>query len=225
MTSTSAPSKSELVYVELRRRIIDGTYTPGYRLVLGHVAELFGFSSVPVREALRLLEAEGLVVHRKNIGAEVAGIDPVDFADAMQATALLEGYATSLAAAHLTSVDLARAGEINDEMRALRGEVFDPLRFTRLNQAFHTVLCRPCPNRHLSDLLARETDRLSSIRRSTFSYVPSRSRSSVEEHDELLRLLRTEPLDLGEIERVARGHKLNTLRHFLERGEREHAGD
>lgn len=215
--SGGAPSKSERVYEQLRRRIVAGEFTPGYRLVLSQVADLFGVSVVPVREAVRRLEAEGLVVYRRNIGAEVSGIDPDDFADAMQAMALLEGYATALAAEHLTPEDLALAVEINDEMRALRGESFDPIRFTELNQEFHRVLCGACPNGHLADMLTRERERLQSIRRSSFAFVPGRSRTSVEEHDELLRLLSADPLDPARIEQVARAHKLNTLQGFLER--------
>ncbi|MGC5626689.1 GntR family transcriptional regulator [Georgenia sp. Z1344] len=211
----TTPSKSERVYSELYRRIVDGTYTPGYRLVLSQVAESFGTSALPVREAVRRLEAEGLVTYRRNIGAEVAGIDPVGYADVMQSMALLEGYATALAAEHLTEQDIATARDINEQLRRMRGEDFDPVSFTRLNQEFHTVLCGPCPNAHLTEMLAREQERMGAIRRSSFSYVPGRARTSVEEHDEILALVSAATIDVDQLERVARDHKLHTLTQFL----------
>jgi DNA-binding GntR family transcriptional regulator len=202
----AAPSKSERVYRELYQRIVDGTYSPGYRLVLSQIAESFGTSALPVREAVRRLEAEGLVTYRRNIGAEVAGIDPVDYADVMQSMALLEGFATSLAAPHVSSDEIAHATAINDEL-------------TRLNQEFHTVLCAPCPNAHLLDMLTREQERMAAIRRSSFSYVPGRARTSVEEHDEILSLISAPTIDAGTLERVAREHKLHTLKQFLDRAQ------
>lgn len=57
----AAPSKSRLAYDFIKARIEDSRYSPGYRLVLGAIAGELGVSVVPVREAIRLLEAEGLV--------------------------------------------------------------------------------------------------------------------------------------------------------------------
>ena len=65
-------SKSESVYRELRSRIISGRYNAGYRLVLDQLAREMGVSAVPVREAIRRLEAERLVTFTRNVGAEVA---------------------------------------------------------------------------------------------------------------------------------------------------------
>lgn len=209
-------SKSETVYQALRSRILNGTYSSGYRLVLGQVAKEFGVSPVPVREAVRRLEAEGLVTFTRNVGAEVAGINTGDYADTMQALAILEGAATALAARQLSAADIALAGEINDEMRAMRGEYFDPIRFTELNHRFHEVLCSACPNTHLYDLLSREWERIGLIRRSSFIFVPGRSRTSVEEHDRILELI-TSGADPVEIEMLARQHKLRTMEQFLAR--------
>ena len=58
---------------------MEGPTPPGYRLVLGSIAKDLGFSVVPVREAIRRLEAEGLVKFERNVGATVAGIDPTEY--------------------------------------------------------------------------------------------------------------------------------------------------
>jgi DNA-binding GntR family transcriptional regulator len=119
----------------------------------------------------------------------------------------------------VSSDEIAHATAINDELRRMRGEDFDPIRFTRLNQEFHTVLCAPCPNAHLLDMLTREQERMAAIRRSSFSYVPGRARTSVEEHDEILSLISAPTIDAGTLERVAREHKLHTLKQFLDRAQ------
>jgi len=68
-------SKHEHAYTVIRQRILNGTYQPGHRLVIGTVAGELGISAVPVREAIRRLEAEGRVVYRHNVGARVAPVD------------------------------------------------------------------------------------------------------------------------------------------------------
>ena len=146
---------------------------------------------MPVREAVRLLEAEGLVRFTRNVGAEVLGMNTREYAEAMETVAHLEGAATALAAPLLSRVDLARARELNEQMRECR-RALDPVRFTALNLAFHRVLCAQCPNGHLSELLEREWERLGQVRRSTFFFVPDRPNASVQEHDALLRAHRVE---------------------------------
>jgi DNA-binding GntR family transcriptional regulator len=82
----------------VKARIVEGTYTPGYRLVLAKIAEDLGFSVVPVREAIRRLEAEGLVKFERNVGATVSGIDPTEYLYTMQTLSIVEGAATALSA-------------------------------------------------------------------------------------------------------------------------------
>jgi DNA-binding GntR family transcriptional regulator len=217
VTSTTQPetiSKSERVYRTLRRRIVDGTYVGGYRLVLDQLARELEVSPVPVREAVRRLEAEGLVTFTRNVGAEVRGIDVGDYAEAMQTLSYLEGAATSLAGPHLTPERLERARALNDEMRHLLEHGLDAVRFTELNEQFHRVLCEACPNGHLFAVLDREWQRMSAIRRSSFAAMPARSPQSVTEHDRILELL-AQGAPADDVERAAREHKLRTMHEFL----------
>ena len=108
------------------------------------------------------------------------------------------------------SFPLAAAEAINERLRESLA-TFDPVGFTRLNHEFHELLCGGCANAHLRGLLEREWQRLNLLRRSTFSLVPGRARESVDEHDELLRMLRS-GARTATIEKYARQHKLNTLR-------------
>lgn len=218
MTETALPatrtgSKSEQAYGTIKTRIVEGTYTPGYRLVLAKIAEDLGVSVVPVREAIRRLEAEGLVKFERNVGATVSGIDPTEYLYTMQTLSIVEGAATALSAPLISAADIARARVVNSEMRDCL-EHFDPVRFTRLNQDFHSVLFERCPNPHILDLVQRGWNRLASLRSSTFRFVPGRARESVEEHEALLKLIETNA-DPAEIEQAARRHRSATLEAYL----------
>jgi DNA-binding GntR family transcriptional regulator len=213
--SAAAPagSKSEQAYQAVKARIVEGTYTPGYRLVLGTIAKDLGFSVVPVREAIRRLEAEGLVTFERNIGATVAGIDPTEYLYTMQTLSIVEGAATALSAPLIDAVAITRARAVNEDMRECLDH-FDPVRFTQLNQEFHSILFEHCPNPHILDLVHRGWNRLASLRSSTFRFVPGRARDSVDEHEALLKLIETgAPADA--IEKTARLHRSATLDAYL----------
>jgi DNA-binding GntR family transcriptional regulator len=212
-TEAKPGSKSEQAYAAVKARIVEGTYTPGYRLVLARIAEDLGFSVVPVREAIRRLEAEGLVKFERNVGATVSGIDPTEYLYTMQTLSIVEGAATALSAPLIDSVAIARARAVNAEMRHCL-EHFDPVRFTQLNQDFHSVLFEYCPNPHILDLVHRGWNRLASLRSSTFRFVPGRARESVDEHESLLKLIES-GADADEIEKAARRHRTATLDAYL----------
>lgn len=206
-------SKSERAYSYMRERIVDHRYTPGYRLVLGTIADELGMSVVPVREAIRRLEAEGFVTFEHNVGAKVALTDETEYTYAMQTLGLVEGCATALSAPLLTDDDLDRALELNERMRRMLQHL-DPHEFTRVNEQFHSVLFEPCPNPQILELVRRGWGQLRGVRDSTFSFIPQRAHHSVEEHDEIVRLIRNDA-DALDIELTARGHRWRTLDAFL----------
>ena len=209
----AAASKSEQAYARIKAGILSGEYSPGYRLVLAKIAEDLGVSVVPVREAIRRLEAERFVVFERNVGATVAGIEPTEYLYTMQTLSIVEGAATALSAPLITAADIARARAVNGQMRNCL-ENFDPVRFTTLNREFHTVLFEHCPNPHVLDLVHRGWNRLQALRSSTFSYVPGRARESVAEHEALLVLLETGAA-ADDVERAARAHRAATLDAYL----------
>lgn len=206
-------SKAQLAYVWIKERISDGTFVPGFRLVLGQIARQLDVSAVPVREAIRLLEAEGLVTFERNVGAQVAMVKESEYLHTMHTLAVVEGVATSLSAPFTTPADVARAREINAEMIACLKQ-FDPRRFTQLNLEFHSALFEHCPNPHILELVHRGWGRLSALRESTFSFVPGRAHESVNEHEAILRLIESGGNEL-EIELAARAHRIGTLDAFL----------
>jgi DNA-binding GntR family transcriptional regulator len=212
--ANGSSSKSQLAYRWIKERIAEHEYKPGHRLVLGTIAGELDMSVVPVREAVRQLEAEGLVTFERNVGARVALVDESEYVHTMQTLGLVEGCATALAASLLSPADLDRAAAVNERMRELLDE-FDPHVFTELNKQFHSVLYEPCPNPHILGLVERGWARLSNLRDTTFAFVPGRAQHSVDEHAEILDLIRTgtDPL---EIELAARNHRWRTMDAFLE---------
>ncbi|HJP79306.1 MAG TPA: GntR family transcriptional regulator [Pseudonocardiaceae bacterium] len=214
MADQQGGSKHEVAYELIKNRIVDGTYSPGYRLVLEALAREFGFSPVPVREAIRRLEAEGYVEFIRNVGARVAHLDTGAYEQAMQALALLDGYATALAAPRMRKADIKRARSINNKMaQALRS--FDPASFTQLNHQFHDVILQRCPNTYVQNMAAGEWARLDLVRRTSFAFVPGRAQGSVEEHERIVALIEADA-DPMAIELAAREHKLGTLRATIE---------
>jgi DNA-binding GntR family transcriptional regulator len=202
-------SKSQQAYDYLRTRIDDGRFVPGYRLVLGQIARELDVSVVPVREAIRRLEAEGYVTFERNVGAQVALIKETEYLHTMQTLSIVEGAATSLSAPYLTAEQLRGARRTNERMRRLLDD-FDPHRFTELNIEFHAALYEACPNPHILDLVHRGWNRLKLLRDTSFSFVPGRARESVAEHEHLIELIESgaDPL---EIELAARAHRTATL--------------
>lgn len=217
-TSTSAraaaASKSQQAYLWIKERIAEQEYTSGYRIVLGSVADALGMSAVPVREAIRRLEAEGLVTYERNVGARVAMLDDTEYRHAMQTIAVVESAATALAAPQLTAEDLRRARTLNDVM-ADGLDRFDPHSFSVLNQEFHRTLWSPCPNPRLIEIVDAEWSRLGRLRDSIFAFVPGRARESVREHAAILDLLER-GAGAAEVEQAVRRHRGATLTAFLE---------
>lgn len=211
---TAVLNKAERAYLDIKTRITDGTFGPGYRLVLGQIAKDLDISVVPVREAIRRLEAERLVTFTANVGAHVVATDAREYQYTMETLSLVEGMATAMAAPFVTRGDLALARSINAEMRECLDH-FDPTRFTELNHEFHAVIFEHCSNLHILDLVHRGWNRLATIRTSTFSFVPGRAHRSVEEHDTILDLIEAKASAL-DIELAAREHRLATLREFLD---------
>ncbi len=206
-------SKSQRAYHWIKGRIAAQEFTPGYRLVLGSIAGELEMSVVPVREAIRQLEAEGLVTFERNVGAHVSMVDDSQYRASMQALSILEGAATALAARALTTEDVRRARAVNDLMVETLDH-FDPRAFTALNQEFHGILFAQCANPRMLELVNAEWARLGHLRDSTFTFVPGRAAESVREHESILQLIEN-GAPLGDIEKAARRHRVATLDAYL----------
>ncbi|MGV1033948.1 MAG: GntR family transcriptional regulator [Microbacteriaceae bacterium] len=208
-----AVGKSQIAYEWIQARIADGSYAPGQRLVLAAIAEETSMSVVPVREALRRLEAEGVVSFERNIGARVALVDEQEYLRTMQTIAIVEGAATALAAPFASEEQLRRASQINRELERCL-DPFDPNRFADLNHRFHDTLLESCPNPDLADFARTQQVRLARVRDDAMAFTVEGARTSISEHDELVRLIR-EREDPLLIEKLFRAHRMRTRAMFV----------
>lgn len=204
-------NKQERTYTILRDRIHSGEYQPLDRLNIDALARELGVSPIPVREALRRLEAEGWVQFRPNAGAVVAPVDATSWEQAMVSLAILEGAASGEAREHLRKTDLTKLRRLATQMEQATAHG-DPLRFSALNRQFHDTIIGRCTNAVLMDLLQQTHRRLDQVRRTMFVYLPERSQAALAEHLHLIQLL--ESGNDEQVERYARWHKLQTVEAY-----------
>ena len=152
-------NKQERTYTIIKDRIHVGSIAPLQRLNIDAIARELGVSPIPVREALRRLEAEGWVRFTPNVGAVVSPVDATTWEQAMVALAILEGAASGEAAPHLRKSDLTRLRKIAAAMEEAAAHA-DPRRFSRLNRTLHAVIVARCPNTCLTEMLAQTNARL-----------------------------------------------------------------
>lgn len=139
------------VLIALRQRIVNGDYAPGERLTEDRLAEDFGVSRNPVREALRVVQAEGFVVMVPRRGAVVASPDATTIADMFAVRQRLETLAARLAAERATPGDVADLRQLLDQAR----QATDKVQFTRvaeLNSELHLKVIQISGNRWLSTM-------------------------------------------------------------------------
>src|SRR6266704_2432824 len=122
--SAAPTNKHERAYRLIRERIEAGIYQPGQRLVIDALARDLDMSQVPIREAIRRLQAEGWVTYRHNSGPEIANIGLDQWQATMEVLAVLEGYATALAAARLRKDDLQ---QLRKHAAAMQRAIFEAI--------------------------------------------------------------------------------------------------
>jgi DNA-binding GntR family transcriptional regulator len=130
---------SDQVKGRLLQAILDGRYPPGARIVETRVAKEFGTSQAPVREALRDLEALGVVESSPFKGARVRQPSTEELLEAFDVRAILEGHGAVLAVENLTDTELARLEELTEEMRTAATSG-DPYREATADTEFHRLI-------------------------------------------------------------------------------------
>jgi DNA-binding GntR family transcriptional regulator len=146
----TAPTNALRVHDELRHAILDGALGPGERLRAEALAERFGTSRTPVREALLRLEREGLVDVQPNRGAVVRPFDTADLLDLYEVRALIEPHAAARAATRIAPAalerlrELCRLAELRDgaDARAVADEI-------AYNEEFHRIILAAAGSPHL----------------------------------------------------------------------------
>jgi phosphonate utilization transcriptional regulator len=157
-------SLTRLMADAVENLILTGEMSPGTKLNEAAIAERFGVSRGPLREALRMLEESGLIRQEKNRGAFVREIDLDEAAEIYDVRAGLDATAGRLLAPRITPEQVAALRALADEMQEVAGRN-DVDRFHRLNLAFHDRLIGFADNRSLSEIYQRLVKQLALFRR------------------------------------------------------------
>lgn len=176
-----ADSIAARVAEALAHQIVNGELAPGARLMQERVAEAFRVSHVPVREAFRTLEAQGLLTNRPRCGVRVSELDPSLVTEVTEMRAALEGLALSHAMAHIRQVDLDAA------RRAIAGsEALDEIAlWEAANRRFHLALTAPSAVPWLMAAIGEHHQTSARFLFATWKHLDSQPRSD-EEHRAIL---------------------------------------
>lgn len=202
-------TKQQFAYTTLRESILRCELAPGTRLVIDDLARQYRVSIIPVREALRLLQSEGLVVSIAHVGATVA---PISHASVVEVFTLLEGLETAAgraAARRATAADIGTLKDLVAEMdRAL--ESGSPQRWAEINTRFHMAICRLAEMPILTDMMQRAVDYWDRVRRYYFRDVLiHRTKLAQAEHRAMVAHL--ESRDLQALDQTIREHNQGAL--------------
>jgi DNA-binding GntR family transcriptional regulator len=202
-------TKSEYAYQELRRRILEDELVPGERLLLRPLADELGLSVMPVRDALRMLEGDGLVTLESHRGATVTEISRDAVMQTISARMWLEVLAVREAAANHTDSSM-RAVERGIAAARTAAERTDGAAFTRANRALHEAIEGPASDT-LKELIRELWERLWQVRRRVALYetVPDRIPEAQAEHEAIVAGLRARDPDAAGA--AMERHRLSTL--------------
>lgn len=146
-----APQRSlpQTIRDQLRDEILRGTLPPGTQLRQEGLAERFGASRIPVREALKQLEAEGLVSYQVNRGAVVSAMSTTEICELLDIRAALESYAAKLAVPNMVASDIEHMKRIlaSYDVASTAAE------WAECNRQFHLALCAPANNERLRKMI------------------------------------------------------------------------
>ena len=208
----SFKTKNEMVYDYLKWNIVNKNIKPGEKIIISDISRKLNISDIPVREAIKKLETQGLVDVIPHVGARVTKINREEMEEIYIIRSELEALATRLAAKYLKDADFARL-ERNLEKyeEALRAGKHALL--PALNKEFHLEIYRCSPNKALFKMIAEAWEKSQMIR-GTFRLPDSSRKKSLKEHWLILNALkRGNGKTAGEI---TRRQKINSYKAFSE---------
>jgi DNA-binding GntR family transcriptional regulator len=193
----------------IREAIIRGEYPPGARIRQEELALDSGASRVPVREALRMLEAEGLVTLVANTGAWVSSLSLSECEEIYRVRERVEPLLLRMSAPGLDDLTLDRL----DELAVLMSETNDPETFLELDREFHLLTYTGADTVVLTELVHRLWNRTQSYRRIYTGLMDARARRTVhDEHRLIVGALRDHDIDAAES--LLAGHIRRTRRQL-----------
>lgn len=178
-------TKSDYVYKRIKQNILKGVWKQGQSIIISKVAKELDISAIPVREALKRLDMEGLVDIIPHKGARVTTFDSNKINEVLSIRAVLESYAARTAIPFIDDKKVAELKQMVERMEYY-AEAKDDESFSNANKEFHRYLYKQSPFPLLYDMIFNLWDG-GNWSKSVFAFKPDRISESVMEHYEILK--------------------------------------
>jgi DNA-binding GntR family transcriptional regulator len=205
-------SKNEAVYDALRQSIIQGEYEPGSRLVIDDLAESLGVSQIPIREALRQLEADGFITIEPYVGATITDINANFIFEIFALLESLEVICSRVACRCMSDDEMKKLAQLIDEMDR---SVNNPEQWSQENKQFHLFICECSKNVLTMKMMQKVLDHWDRLRLHYLKDVSGRRIPDAQrEHKEILAAFRSRDVDA--VERAIREHNRSALNSYIQ---------
>ena len=201
----------ESVLKSLRKMLASGRLAPGQQIIQESIASRFSVSRVPVREALKILQAEGRIVHDPHRGYFVSSLDQADLEEIYEVRALLEDAALAIGVPKVTVKQIAVIKQHHDEglAAANRGDV---IAMSTANRKFHLAIFQLCGQARLISMIEQLWDSLDAYRAVFLGDSANRSSTS-SEHSKMLQAVKNK--DAKESIKLQASHRDHALKGIL----------
>ena len=210
----------DVVFNTLRQAILKGELKPGERLMEIALAEKLGVSRTPIREAMRKLELEGLVVMIPRRGAQVANITEKDLNDVLEVRIALENVAIEKACTRMSEEDMGRLWLAAKEFEHTMAEG-NLVRLAEADVVFHEIIYRASDNKRLNQVLNNLREQIYRYRVEYLKEEETRN-VLVKEHEERTKAIRQR--DVKKAQEISFRHIENQRRAIIQSIEEEEAG-
>lgn len=185
----------DVVFNTLRESILKGEMKPGERLMEIHLASKLGVSRTPIREAIRMLELEGLVTMIPRRGAEVAQISAKGLRDVLEVRQALDALAMELACARITDAEIKELRRACDEFAEMT-RTQDAVRIAEADVELHDLIVRASGNARLAQMVNNLSRQMYRYRLEYIKDVSQHGRL-IEEHEEIYRCISSRDMNAG----------------------------
>jgi DNA-binding GntR family transcriptional regulator len=186
----------EKILETIRDAITSGALKPGEKVAEPELAERFGISRTPIREAFRQLESEGYLTVIPRKGAVVVSFSAKEVEEFYAIKSILEGYAAHQACRHLTEKEIDKLVAINEKLRQL-AEEDDIKHFFKVHNDFHELFRKAADNAKLEEMIDGLLHKFQRLRYASLSK-PGRMKISVQEHVKIIEAFRDRDAELAE---------------------------
>lgn len=186
----------EKILETIRDAITSGVLKAGEKVAEPELAERFGISRTPIREAFRQLESEGYLTVIPRKGAVVVSFSSKEIEEFYAIKSILEGYAAHQACKNLTEKEIDRLVAINEKLRQLADDG-DVKHFFKIHNDFHELFRKAADNAKLDEMISGLVSKFQRLRYESLSK-PGRMKISVQEHIKIIEAFRARDAKLAE---------------------------